>query len=66
MIKLKINKEVFSRRKLELSISEFSNLADIKISDNRDHYLLEFSQCKYDENKTVLEFENYLIELENN
>lgn len=43
----------------------YSALASIEVQKVTDSYMLLFSDCKYDEQTTVCEFENYLIGLEN-
>ena len=60
-----IKKEIISDTSLDCAIQDYSNLCVISIEERADAWKLEFSNCRFDEQRTVNEFENYLIGLEN-
>ena len=43
----------------------YRSIALIELSEDHSFYYLQFNECKYDEERTVREFENYLIDLTN-
>lgn len=62
---LKLSKELYSLINIEETIDVYDRLANIEILHRNNCYLLSFSGCRYDTNRTIKEFENYLIGLEN-
>lgn len=65
MIRLKLDNEIYSSKSINLAKEAYSMLADIHVISGRNTTELVFSNCKYDEDRTVKEFENYIIGLEN-
>lgn len=65
MAKIKLSKELYSEKCLRKAMADYSSLAQITIEYDQESWLIQFSNCKYEENRTISEFENYLIELEN-
>ena len=65
MKQIAIKKELFSKSSLERAVQDFSGLCAIKVMERADVWELGFSDCRFDESRTVNEFENYLIGLEN-
>lgn len=65
MTMLKLNREVYKLNIIRQAICAYSNLCTIEIREKPREYLLEFSNCLYDPERTMMEFENYLIGLEN-
>ncbi len=65
MKKLVLNKEVFSVNQITAAKIAYKDIADIKISSKKNYFVVNFFKCKYDEERTIREFENYLIGLEN-
>lgn len=65
MIELKISKKIYSKKTLMHAIEMYSKLTYIESEENENYWTLHFFKCKFDENLTVSEFENYLIGLEN-
>lgn len=63
MIKLKLSKELYSEKDINNAISDFLHLADLEVSDESESFIVRISNCKYTEEETESEFENYLIEL---
>jgi hypothetical protein len=65
MNELTLAKEIYPLSCIEDSCTAYKKLCSIQIYDKDGHYLLRFSNCRFDENKTLREFENYLIQLVN-
>ena len=65
MKKIRLKKEIYSRQNLNEAIKAYGNIARILILPNKDEYVMQFFDCKYGEDRTIKEFENYLIGLEN-
>lgn len=63
---LSVNKEVYSLQSLEESISDYRDLAKIKIDEQNQYWIVHFLKTKYDTEMTICEFENHLIDIENN
>ncbi len=62
---LDLSKEIYAPSAVDGAIIAFNHLADITRIDRRDSWKICFRKCKYNEKRTVFEFENYLIGLEN-
>lgn len=60
-----VNRAIYSEKALKQAIKDYLPLALIEMNSNADKVNLTFSNCKYDEEKTIREFENYLIGIEN-
>ena len=58
---LNLKKEIYDREYIEYAIKAYKDLAEIKMRDGKEYIELSFSHCKYEEERTVSEFENYLI-----
>lgn len=65
MTRLKINNEIFSAATISIAREAYSDLANIAVFSGKKNTELVFTHCRYDEERTVKEFENYLIGLEN-
>ena len=65
MGKLILKNDIYSAVNIRSAIDAFSGLCSITEENTPDSVLLIFTTCKYDEDRTILEFENYLIGLEN-
>ena len=63
--KLLLNKEIFTESDLRIAKAAYVSFADIKVSDAAQYWVISFSNCKYGEERTVKEFENYMIGLAN-
>lgn len=50
---------------INLTKDDFSNIADIIVSDNNKYWICEFINSKASIERTIIEFENYLIDLSN-
>ncbi len=62
---LKLSKEIYDDRAINMACKDYKEYARIIVKNNNDSYELLFDKCRYDKRRTILEFENYLIGLEN-
>ena len=46
-------------------MNAYTDYAKMTLLENDRTWTLDFDECKYDEMRTIKEFENYLIGLEN-
>ena len=60
-----LRKEIYTWEKISEAIKAYSSYAQIKGIEEEDYYKLFFDKCRYDEGRTIAEFENYLIGLVN-
>lgn len=65
MKKLSINRNIYSDRAIKESIKAYKNYALMSVKYNKEYAVVVFWKCKYDENQTIKEFENYMIGIEN-
>ena len=65
MIRLNVNTDIYSTDNILKAVDAYRNLAKIQILRKRKKTKIVYWNCKYDEERTVREFENYLIGLEN-
>lgn len=65
MKKLVLKQELFSSKNIDKAKTEYKHIANIMVSEKRDCFVVRFIHCKYNEERTIKEFENYLIGLEN-
>lgn len=65
MKKLVLKQEIFSLRNIKEAQEAYKKIANIMVIEKQDSVVIRFLHCKYDGDRTVKEFENYLIGLEN-
>lgn len=65
MSKLQLSTDVYSLDNIEKACGIYKDYAKIKIKKKRDRVELIFERCRYDSDITIKEFENYLINVEN-
>ena len=63
MNELRLKKELYSMPNIRQSILAFSDIATISVFERDETYICTISECRYDIEETVGEFENYLIDL---
>ncbi len=63
MSELLLRKELYSLAIISRASGDYKNLAHISIKDTGEYYKTVFHNCKYNEQLTINEFENYLIDL---
>lgn len=62
---LNLSKDLYSIENIERTAKVYKDYAKIKVKNEDEYYFVSFDKCKYDEDRTIKEFENYLIGLEN-
>ena len=60
-----LNNDIYSALNIRIASDAFSGLCSVTVEKVPGSALLVFTSCKYDEDRTIHEFENYLIGLEN-
>lgn len=65
MTKIDLNSDIYSEDSVWQAISAYKGYANISMKSKNGYFFVTFSKCKYDEQRTVKEFENYLIGVEN-
>lgn len=60
---LQLSSEIFSRQTIEAAIRAYSGLARIQVESQPGGWLLSFTDCQYDPQLTIREFNNYLVNL---
>lgn len=65
MTHLRLNKELFGLEPLTAALNAYQSIAKVELSDDSNYWQCSFTECKYGEEQTALEFENYLINLMN-
>lgn len=65
MKKVRINRSVYSDDTIEETMLVYKNHAVTTVKYKRDYAIITFWKCKYDEEQTIKEFENYMIGVEN-
>ncbi|MFA7101086.1 MAG: HxsD-like protein [Bacilli bacterium] len=62
---IKVNKSLFSTSTIGEAMEAYKDYALIVIKQDAGYTVLTFLKSKFDEEQTIKEFENYMIELEN-
>lgn len=65
MKKIILNNDIFSYDSIDKAIQAYKKIALIRKKCDGNKVVLTFWKCKYDEELTIKEFENYLIGIEN-
>ena len=65
MIETRFNSEIYSQKAISIAAEAYKDLAEISISVTPEESLVIFDQCEYDEEQTVKEFGNYVIDVMN-
>lgn len=65
MMSLRLKKEIYRQSKVAEAIRAYKGITDICVEEQTEYWQLMFNNCKYDECRTIKEFENYLIGVEN-
>lgn len=63
MTELKLSKIIYEHENIKEAVDDFSTMAYFKVTEFDEYYLISISDSKYPEERTVKEFENYLIDL---
>lgn len=62
---IEYSKQVYSIRNIKAVANVYRDYATILIKDIGDRVSVTFEKCRFSEKRTVKEFENYLIGVEN-
>ena len=62
---LLLSKEVYSKSDLQIAMDAYRSFADISIFERDQYWQIDFAHCKYGAERTMKEFENYMIGLAN-
>ena len=62
---LRLSSEIYSKACIKKAIVDYELIAKIKATEIDGYWVLSFSKCKYDVEKTIAEFCNYLIDIHN-
>ena len=62
---LYLNKEIYSKSAIIETIMAFHNLSEIHLEESDIYRICIFSRCRFSIERTMLEFENYLISISN-
>jgi hypothetical protein len=65
MTKLELNRDIYTRKNVDAAREAYKKIARIIIKEKKNCISVLFMGCKYGAERTVKEFENYLIGLEN-
>lgn len=65
MVKLLLSTEIYSEKNIRNTCNAYKDFAKIKMKRKGTYIELIFNDCRYDQNITMKEFENYLINTEN-
>ena len=65
MVKLLLSTEIYSEKNIRNTCDAYKDFAKINMKRRGAYIELIFNDCRYDQNITVKEFENYLINTEN-
>lgn len=65
MKEIRINREIYSDNAIKSTMAAYKNHAVTTVQYKCDYAVVTFWKCKYDEEQTIKEFENYMIGVEN-
>lgn len=65
MKKLRINRSIYSDESIAITLKAYQGYAVATVKYKKDYAIVTFWKCKYDEEQTIKEFENYMIGVEN-
>lgn len=65
MNKLKLTTNIFSKAYIEEAIRAYKDICNIEISEINNYIVCKFTDCIYNTEETIKEFENYVIDLMN-
>ncbi len=62
---IEYNKTIYDKKIIENAIADFYGVVSIRLKDSKDVYTCIFSSFKSEQERTIREFENYIIALMN-
>ena len=63
MSDLMLSKELYSKNIIDRACHDYIGITDISVKEFGAYYIVVFKNCKYPEQITRDEFENYIIDL---
>jgi len=60
------NKQIYDSECLRKAAEDFSTIAEISLQDNDKNWICIFSRCLNNDELTVKEYSNYVLDLMNN
>jgi len=64
MRKLQVNRSIYSDNTIKITMQVYHGYALTTVSFKKQYAIVTFWACKYDEDETIKEFENYMIGVE--
>lgn len=61
-MRLSLPKEIYEVSSIKAAAAAYAGLAEITVEDGGAHWICRLSNCRYGEELTALEFENYVID----
>lgn len=58
-----LSKELYSKNIIDRACNDYIGITDVSVKEFGAYYVVEFKNCKYPEQITRDEFENYIINL---
>lgn len=65
MNELKLSKEIYNYGLVKMAVKEFAEISNIVVNIEENYLRCVFTNCVYDVETTLKEFENYVIDLNN-
>ncbi len=65
MKKIQINRSIYSDETIKETMKIYQHLARTTVKFKEKYAIVTFWKCRYDEEQTIKEFENYMIGIEN-
>ncbi len=62
---LLINRSIYSDKSIRAALEAYAGYTTATVEYTQQYAIVTFSECKYDPDQTVKEFENYMIGMEN-
>ena len=60
-----MNKSIYEFKKIRYTIQAFGGICEVDIKEDSVYWICIFSKCGFDLERTIREFENYLISISN-
>lgn len=58
---LQLKKEIYDIKAVEIAIQDFGRISKITLYDEGNYWGCSFEKCRFSIERTIKEFENYLI-----
>lgn len=64
-VMLNLSKNIYDYSKIKNTVEAFEGIVNLDVYEEKERYICLFDNFKLDPSKTIMEFENYLINLMN-